>query len=162
MFPPFLRHQTAAAVNGGADTSSEPARASPGDHPNAGRVLAGGENLWRPRLVSGNLRFVVTNGGDAWAVLGDPSRRQIVTVLAQRPCAVAELAGQLPISRPAVSQHLKVLKDAGLVTDESRGTRRVYSVDAERLARFRAELDGFWSGALDNLRGLLDDAEEDG
>ena len=67
------------------------------------------------------------------------------------PSTVADLADVMPISRPAVSQHLKVLKDAGVVRDEARGRNRVYSIDAERLARYRRQLDQFWSGALDNL-----------
>ena len=67
--------------------------------------------------------------GDAWTALGDPTRKAIFELLADRPRAVGELAGELPVSRPAVSQHLKVLKDAGLVVDQPVGTRRVYRVE---------------------------------
>lgn len=88
---------------------------------------------------------------DAWALLADPSRRSIIERLSVAPSTVADLADVMPISRPAVSQHLKVLKDAGVVRDATRGRNRVYSIDAERLVRYRSQLDRFWSGALDNL-----------
>jgi DNA-binding transcriptional ArsR family regulator len=94
---------------------------------------------------------VTTNALDAWALLGDPSRRTILEVLAAAPSSVADLARALPISRPAVSQHLKVLKDAGVVADRAEGTRRIYTVDAARLAGYRAELDDFWGATLSNL-----------
>jgi DNA-binding transcriptional ArsR family regulator len=84
----------------------------------------------------------------AWDVLGDASRRQIVAVLAERPSAVGELADRLPISRPAVSQHLRVLKDAGVVVDEVAGTRRVYRVDAVALSALKDQLDTFWQRTL--------------
>jgi DNA-binding transcriptional ArsR family regulator len=100
-------------------------------------------------MVSGNLPFVVTDGsGEAWDVLADRSRRQIVAVLAETPQAVGELAEQLPISRPAVSQHLRVLKDAGLVIDEVQGTRRVYRVDSAALLALKDQLDTFWRRTL--------------
>lgn len=95
--------------------------------------------------------------GDGWDVLADPSRRSIVTCLAERPRAVGELADELPISRPAVSQHLKVLKDAGLVTDEAAGTRRVYRLNPSGVAALRDQLDTFWNRAL---RGYQDLAEQ--
>jgi DNA-binding transcriptional ArsR family regulator len=94
---------------------------------------------------------VATDGVDgaaAWDVLGDASRRQIVSVLAAGPQAVGELADRLPISRPAVSQHLRVLKDAGVVVDEVRGTRRVYRVDSAALSALKDQLDTFWRRAL--------------
>lgn len=69
-------------------------------------------------------------------------------MLLERPCAVGELASVLPVSRPAVSQHLKVLKDAGLVIDTQAGKQRIYRVDPEGLAKLRAELDRFWSKTL--------------
>ncbi len=69
-------------------------------------------------------------------------------MLVERPCAVGELASVLPVSRPAVSQHLKVLKDAGLVVDIQSGKQRIYRVDPEGLASLRAELDRFWSKTL--------------
>lgn len=86
--------------------------------------------------------------GFAWDVLGDTSRRQIVAVLAEGPRAVGELADRLPISRPAVSQHLRVLKDAGVVLDEVHGTRRVYHVDAVALSALKDQLDTFWQRTL--------------
>ena len=84
----------------------------------------------------------------AWTALGDPTRRAIFERLAERPRAVGELAGELPVSRPAVSQHLKVLKDARLVVDESVGTRRIYRVDPDGFRDLRAYLDHFWDQAL--------------
>ena len=95
--------------------------------------------------------FVVTYPLDVWALLGDGSRRSIIERLSAGPCTVTELAEEMPISRPAVSQHLKVLKDAGVVHDAPQGRTRVYSIDAQRLARYRRQLDQFWSDALGNL-----------
>jgi DNA-binding transcriptional ArsR family regulator len=83
-----------------------------------------------------------------WVALGDPTRREIFERLADRPRAVGELAAELPISRPAVSQHLRVLKDAGLVVDHPVGTRRIYQLDPAGVDALRAQLDGFWSKAL--------------
>ena len=80
--------------------------------------------------------------------LGDPTRRAIFERLAEGPRAVGELASELPVSRPAVSQHLKVLKDAGLVVDEAVGTRRLYRVDPTGVAGLRAYLDMVWDRAL--------------
>ena len=88
---------------------------------------------------------------DAWALLGDASRRAIIARLSRSPCSVAELADDMPISRPAVSQHLKVLREAGIVHDEPQGRQRVYSIDTARLERYRRQLDRFWSDALTNL-----------
>src|SRR4051795_5816785 len=82
------------------------------------------------------------------AALGDPTRRTIFERLAERARPVGELARELPVSRPAVSQHLKVLKDAGLVVDTAVGTRRVYRVDPQAVDELRAYLDGFWNRAL--------------
>jgi DNA-binding transcriptional ArsR family regulator len=81
-------------------------------------------------------------------VLGDHTRRAIFEQLADRPQTVGELASGLPVSRPAVSQHLKVLKDAGLVVDRPIGNRRVYRVNPEGMAAFRAQLDNFWNRTL--------------
>lgn len=80
--------------------------------------------------------------------LGDPTRRVIFERLGERPRPVGELASELPVTRPAVSQHLKVLKDAGLVVDRAVGTRRIYEVDPEGVAAMRAYFDRFWSRAL--------------
>jgi DNA-binding transcriptional ArsR family regulator len=87
----------------------------------------------------------VTNG---WTALGDPTRRAIFERLAERPQAVTELASELPVSRPAVSQHLKVLKEAGLVVDRRAGKQRIYQLDPSGLGPLRAELERFWSQAL--------------
>jgi DNA-binding transcriptional ArsR family regulator len=81
-------------------------------------------------------------------LLGDPTRRAIFELLARRPCSVGELAQQLPISRPAVSQHLRVLKDGGLVIDHAEGTRRVYRLNPNGVAAVRAYLDRIWADAL--------------
>jgi DNA-binding transcriptional ArsR family regulator len=93
--------------------------------------------------------------GDGWEALGDPTRRTIVECLAERPRAVGELAEMLPISRPAVSQHLKVLKDAGLVTDQAAGTRRVYRLNPAGVAALRDQLDTFWNRALDGYHEIV-------
>ena len=84
----------------------------------------------------------------AFAALADPTRREVFERLATGPQAVGELARGLPVSRPAVSQHLKVLKEAGLVTDEAHGARRVYQIDPQGLGQMRAWLDRFWDAAL--------------
>ena len=85
---------------------------------------------------------------EAFAALAEPIRRSIVERLAARPMAVGELAALLPVSRPAVSQHLKVLKDARLVQDRAEGTRRVYALDPAGLGGIRRWLDQFWDQSL--------------
>src|SRR5215510_945046 len=87
----------------------------------------------------------MTNGMDA---LGDPTRRAIFERLADGPKAVGEIANELPVSRPAVSQHLKVLKQSGLVVDRAEGTRRIYRVDPAGVAAMRDYLDQMWDAAL--------------
>lgn len=94
---------------------------------------------------------------DAWSALGDRTRRSIVERLAERPRAVGELADELPVSRPAVSQHLKVLKDAGLVAERAEGTRRIYRLRPEGVAALRDQLGTFWDRAL---AGYTNVAEE--
>jgi DNA-binding transcriptional ArsR family regulator len=89
---------------------------------------------------------------DQIAVLGDATRRQIVEILSRGPCSVADLAERMPVSRPAVSQHLKVLSDAGLVTHRAEGTRRLYQVDPEGLAALRTYLDSLWEQALSQFK----------
>lgn len=84
--------------------------------------------------------------------LGDPTRRTIFERLARRPMAVGELAGELPVSRPAVSQHLKVLKQAGLVRERPDGTRRVYRVDLDGVEALRSYFDRFWDQALGDFK----------
>jgi DNA-binding transcriptional ArsR family regulator len=98
---------------------------------------------------------------DQWTALGDPTRRTIFARLAERPRAVGELACGLPVSRPAVSQHLKVLKRAGLVADRPVGTRRVYRVDPDGLGALRAELERFWTQALANYKQLVEESTEE-
>jgi DNA-binding transcriptional ArsR family regulator len=90
--------------------------------------------------------------GTALAVLADPTRRAVFERLRAGPRAVGALAHGLPVSRPAVSQHLKVLKDAGLVHERSEGVRRIYSVRREGLAEVRDWLDSFWDDALEAFR----------
>jgi DNA-binding transcriptional ArsR family regulator len=85
---------------------------------------------------------------NGFSALADPTRREIFERLARRPSAVGELAKALPVSRPAVSQHLRVLRDAGLVSDTRDGSRRVYRVDPKGIAGMRQYLDRFWSDAL--------------
>ena len=85
---------------------------------------------------------------DGWSALADPTRRAILEQVATRPRAVGELAEQLPVSRPAVSQHLKVLKQAGLVVDRAEGNRRIYSLNPDGVGAMRAYLDRFWNQAL--------------
>ncbi len=97
----------------------------------------------------------------AFAALADPTRRQVFERLGAGPRAVGELAEGLPVSRPAVSQHLKVLKEAGLVTDHAEGTRRVYRIDPKGLGQMRAWLDGFWDEALEAFRAELESQAED-
>ena len=93
---------------------------------------------------------------ELWAAVGDPSRLAILERLADRPQAVVELAEVLPISRPAVSQHLKVLKDAGLVVDQRAGNRRIYRVEPDGLAALRTELDRFWEKALVSYKEIVE------
>jgi DNA-binding transcriptional ArsR family regulator len=89
---------------------------------------------------------------DPLDALGDPTRRAVFERLKDGPRAVGELAQGLPVSRPAVSQHLRVLKDAGLVTDERAGTRRLYRIDAAGLAELRAYVEGLWDTALASFK----------
>jgi DNA-binding transcriptional ArsR family regulator len=93
---------------------------------------------------------------EAWAALGDPTRRAIVLRLGERPRAVGELAADLPVSRPAVSQHLKVLKDAGLVAEDAVGTRRIYRLNETGVAALRDQLDTFWDRTLSGYQDLTD------
>ena len=94
----------------------------------------------------------MTNHAAALTALADPTRRAIFERLARSPSAVGELARELPVSRPAVSQHLKVLKSAGLVTDQAAGTRRVYSVDAAGVTAVREYFEQFWQQSLASFR----------
>ena len=98
---------------------------------------------------------------DGWAALGDPTRRAIVESLAERPRAVGELADELPVSRPAVSQALKVLKDAGLVSERAAGTHRIYRLNPTAVAALRDQLDTYWSRALAGYKDVIEQSEED-
>ena len=89
-----------------------------------------------------------TNGVAGLGLLGDPSRRAIFELLARHPCTVGELAQQLPITRSAVSQHLRVLKDGGLVVSRAEGTRRIYRLNPDGVTALRAYLDRIWAEAL--------------
>lgn len=97
----------------------------------------------------------------AFAALADPTRRQIFERLAAGPQPVGKLAQGLPISRPAVSQHLAALKAAGLVTDEAQGARRIYRIDPKGLAAIRIWLDQFWTEALDNYAAEVERSSGD-
>ena len=98
---------------------------------------------------------------DGWAALGDPTRRAIVERLAERPRAVGELARELPISRPAVSQHLRVLKEARLVTERPEGTRRIYRLDPNGMGVLRADLERFWDRALAAYKAIVEQPNEE-
>lgn len=89
---------------------------------------------------------------DQMAALGDTTRRNIFEILSVRPSSVVEIARQLPISRPAVSQHLRVLKDAGLVTLRSQGTRNIYHLDPKGIAVLRDHLDSLWQTSLNQFK----------
>lgn len=98
---------------------------------------------------------------DPWDALGDPTRRAIFRRVAQSPCAVGEIAREMPISRPAVSQHLRVLKDARLVMDRAEGTKRIYAIDVGGLRRLRTDLDLFWTGALAAFKAVAERTDTD-
>jgi DNA-binding transcriptional ArsR family regulator len=98
---------------------------------------------------------------DALLALGDSTRLAILERLADHPQAVVDLARDLPVSRPAVSQHLRVLKDAGLVVDRADGNRRVYRVEPDALAELRDQLDRFWARALTAYRTTIEDSDGD-
>ena len=94
---------------------------------------------------------------DGWGALADPTRREIVSRLAERPRPVGELAAELPVTRSAVSQHLRILKDAGLVAERAEGTRRIYRVDPVALAALRDQLETYWQRSLSRYRDVLAD-----
>jgi DNA-binding transcriptional ArsR family regulator len=97
----------------------------------------------------------------ALLALGDPTRLAILERLADRPRAVVDLARELPVSRPAVSQHLRVLKDAGLVIDQAVGNRRIYRVDPDGLAALRDQLDRFWNQALAAYKATVEQTSQE-
>jgi DNA-binding transcriptional ArsR family regulator len=98
---------------------------------------------------------------DAWNVLSDPTRRAIVEHLADQPLAVVDIAARLPVSRPAVSQHLKVLKDTGLVTEEAVGRRHVYRLNPVAVSALRDQLDTFWNRALAGYKSAVDQSTKE-
>jgi len=95
-----------------------------------------------------------------WEALGDRTRRAILQCLADRPLAVGELAARLPVSRPAVSQHLRVLKESGLVSDESVGTRNIYRLNPTGISALRDQLDTFWNRTLAGFEAAIDESPE--
>ena len=99
---------------------------------------------------------------DRWGALADSTRRAIVACLAEGPRAVGQLAAGLPVSRSAVSQHLKILKDAGLVEDTAAGTRRIYRLNPVALAALRDQLDTYWQRALAGYAEAAEAADEEG
>ena len=98
---------------------------------------------------------------DGWSALADGTRRAIVGRLAEGPQAVGQLAAELPVSRSAVSQHLKVLKDAGLVSERAAGTRRIYRLNPAAVAALRDQLDTFWQRALASYVDVAEQATEE-
>src|SRR4029453_4741421 len=96
---------------------------------------------------------------EALQALGDPTRRSVLEELRRGPRPVGEIASRLPVSRPAVSQHLRVLKEAGLVTERQDGTRRLYRVDPNGFADLRDYLEGFWEEALASFKAAAEDEE---
>lgn len=98
---------------------------------------------------------------ESLGALGDPTRREIFERLAAQPSAVVDLARVLPVSRPAVSQHLKVLKQAGLVREISQGTRRIYSLDPRGIGEMRRWLDSHWASALEAFKQFADQQHEE-
>lgn len=107
-------------------------------------------------LVRLRLPFVSAYGDSGLGLLGDPTRRAIFELLAGRACSVQELADALPISRPAVSQHLRVLKEGGLVVSHAEGTRRIYQLNPDGVTALRAWLDGVWSDALSGFHKVAE------
>jgi DNA-binding transcriptional ArsR family regulator len=103
----------------------------------------------------------MANQAAALLALGDPTRLAIVEQLVEGPLAVVDLAKALPVTRPAVSQHLRILKDAGLVIDERAGNRRIYRVDPEALAALRGHLDQFWEKALAAYKATVEQTDEE-
>jgi DNA-binding transcriptional ArsR family regulator len=104
---------------------------------------------------------IADRADDGWSALADGTRRAIVSSLAERPQAVGELAAGLPVSRSAVSQHLKILKDAGLVSERPDGTRRIYRLNPLALAALRDQLDTYWQRTLTSYADLLSEHDDD-
>ena len=103
----------------------------------------------------------MATAGTTLTALADPTRRAVFELVASGPCAVGDLARQLPVSRPAVSQHLKVLKEAQLVTDRPEGTRRLYELDPRGVRALRDYLDAFWDDALERFARTAEQIHEE-
>ena len=108
-------------------------------------------------MVRINLPFVRTYERSPLGALAEPTRLAIFELLAEQPLPVGELASRLPVSRPAVSQHLKVLKSVGLVVDQPVGTRRLYQIDPSGVAELRAYLERFWGLALRSFKTVIEE-----
>lgn len=106
----------------------------------------------------------MTNGSAARALdaLADPTRRAVFERVAHSPAAVGEIAAGMPVSRPAVSQHLRILKDAGLVAETAQGTRRIYRIDPRGIGAMREWLDRFWGNALANFENYANSVADEG
>jgi len=114
------------------------------------------------RSISLHLPLVSTyQSTDGLGALGDRTRRTIFVALAERPRAVGELAAELPVSRPAVSQHLKVLKEVGLVVERVAGTRRIYRLNPVGVSALRDQLDTFWNRALASYKDVVEQPTEE-
>lgn len=109
-----------------------------------------------PAYVRLHLPFVRAYEDGGLGLLGDPSRRAIFELLARRPCSVQQIADEVPISRPAVSQHLRVLREGGLVVCRPEGTRRIYQLNPEGVTALRTWLDGVWSDALTGFQKVAE------
>ncbi len=97
-----------------------------------------------------------THTVDPWHAMADSTRRRVLRRVAQGPCSVTQIAGELPVSRPAVSQHLRVLLDAGLVDVQRQGRQHLYRPRTEGLQRLRKELDSFWTQSLDTFKSIAE------
>lgn len=104
----------------------------------------------------------MSTNGHPLDALGDPTRRQVFELLRRGPRSVGELAAELPVSRPAVSQHLRVLEDAGLVTHRRNGTRNLYGLNGQGVAELRSWVDGFWDEALARFKEAADASDKGG
>ena len=102
----------------------------------------------------------MANAASVWQALGDSTRRNIFERLAKRPMAVVDIADELPVSRPAVSQHLKILKDAGIVVVSRDGTRRIYHVNPKAVEAMRQYLDRLWDKAVESFKVFAERKEE--
>jgi DNA-binding transcriptional ArsR family regulator len=103
----------------------------------------------------------MTDGAGMLGALSDATRQTVLNLLRRGPATVGELAGQLPVSRPAVSQHLQVLKAAGLVEEERRGTRHYFRLNPKSLAELRSHIDSMWRDALSALAALSEESRDE-